>query len=830
MAKITTVKTHKSGVALGGIGSGSVELLPDGEFHFWQIANPERLTRVSGDKKVDDGEQHTGALSFWVRTESENGKVIVRKLGMKTDPEDFSHRMFAWNKSVERIDFDGKFPVCNIEYTDSALPVKTQLKAVAPFVPHESDISATPGFYLDYTFENPSSEEIKVSLLGTLRPSFANSDTENSFSLIQKDDMTGVFMYPSENSDSPDNGSVCLSVSGEGEKSYILSDFKKYISEYIAWSENYGVSQESILFSFREKGILPNIGTGKKPEKIPENTEKLSDDDTEMIFNIYSEYSFVVSLLERIRHTNPAFPETIAEKKDFLSFISMQTDRMDNDYGSSALCSQLTLSPGERKTVRFVLTWYFPNHFTEDGKKLGHYYENLFATAKEANVFLVEKADRIFDKASDFSDFLFNTSAPSYYPDSWSSHLSTIVKSSWYLKDGKFGLWEGLGYCGFHTTDITYHASFGLLALFPDLQKKQMKMGAEFQREDGRVHHFFTPDLEHVDNGFDRVDMNMQFVLMVLRDYLYTGDKEYFDSLYGNVCRAMDSIQSLDKDGDALPDYDTKRNTYDAWNFAGTPAYISVLWLSALNAATKIAEKQSDEKRSHKWAALLEKGKASLEERLWNGEYYNLWKNDEQTDECLMTDQLDGEWFLRATGLEGNFTDARVRDVLTLIFRENFDEEAGLVNASCPDGKRTGLFTHKNCQAEAVWTGIGYVFASLAITAGMKDTADVIVETIHNNQMRLGYFWDHWECGHHYTRPMASWTTLNALLGLSVDSKNRILCLSPTEGNSILPLCTCDFLATVVFNENTCTLKTLKGNAESWNIILPEGMTLTITK
>ena len=30
MAKITTVKTHESGIALGGIGAGSVELLPDG--------------------------------------------------------------------------------------------------------------------------------------------------------------------------------------------------------------------------------------------------------------------------------------------------------------------------------------------------------------------------------------------------------------------------------------------------------------------------------------------------------------------------------------------------------------------------------------------------------------------------------------------------------------------------------------------------------------------------------------------------------------------------------------------------------------------------------
>ncbi len=828
MAKITTVKTHKSGIALGGIGSGSVELLPDGEFHFWQIANPERLTRVSGDKNVDDGEAYTGALSFWVRTEDKKGKTVVRRLGMKTDPEDFSHRMFAWNKSVERIDFDGRFPVCSIDYIDSFLPVSVKLKAVAPFVPHESDISSTPGFYLDYTFENPSSEEIRVSLLGTLNPAFANKDTESKFSLIEKDDMTGIFMYPSEKTDSPDNGNLCLSVSGEGAKSYILSDFKKYISEYIAWSANLGVSQESVLFSFREKGFLSYISTEEKPEAIPENIDELSENEAERLCNIYSSYSFAKSLLERIRHSEPAFPENREEKKEFLKFIAKQIERMNDSYGSSALCSSLTLAPGERKTVRFVLTWYFPNHFTEEGKRLGHYYENLFASSKEANIFLLEKSHKIFNKASDFSDLLFDTSLATYYPDSWSGHLSTIVKSSWYLKDGKFGLWEGLGYCGFHTTDITYHASFGLLALFPDLQKKQMKMGAAFQREDGRVHHFFTPDLEHVDNGFDRVDMNMQFVLMVLRDYLYTGDREYLDSLYSNVRRAMDSIEKLDKDGDALPDYDTKRNTYDAWNFSGTPAYISILWLSALNAAVKIAEIQNDGKRKSKWTSLLEKGKKSLEERLWNGEYYNLWKNEKQTDECLMTDQLDGEWFLRATGLKGNFTDERVKNVLSLIFEKNFDEEAGLVNASCPEGKHTGLFTHKNCQAEAVWTGIGYVFASLAISAGMKETADTIVETIHNNQLRLGYFWDHWECGHHYTRPMSSWTTLNSFLGLYVDSQKKELRLSPAEKNVTLPLCTCDFLGKAIFRENTCTLEIPDGDTRFWRIILPEGMTLTI--
>ena len=42
MAKIITKKQQECGVSLGGIGTGSVELFPDGEFHQWQIANVEK--------------------------------------------------------------------------------------------------------------------------------------------------------------------------------------------------------------------------------------------------------------------------------------------------------------------------------------------------------------------------------------------------------------------------------------------------------------------------------------------------------------------------------------------------------------------------------------------------------------------------------------------------------------------------------------------------------------------------------------------------------------------------------------------------------------------
>lgn len=817
MPEIITTKTHVSGITLGGIGAGSVELLPDGELHFWQIANPPRFTDSSNEKKVDDGEGSTGALSFWIREKKGSQRPVIRKLGMKTDAEDFSYRMFAWNKPVEKIAFDGRFPLCDLNYIDSALTCKVSMRAASPFVPHNSDASSTPGFYMDFTLENPADEPVEVSLLGSLEPNFANKKEGNRNSLHTVGNGYGVHIEPERRSDSPCCGDVCLSVSGDGEKSYITADFFRFMKEYIA-GYSLGVSQESFLFDFREKGELPDSKAGKKPSLPPADFLLCGNGRLSELCERYYRYPFGASLLERIRHSKPDFPCTKEDKTAFLKYCFRQMLRMGKEFGSCALCSKITLLPGEKKKVRFVFSWFFPNLYTSGHKKHGHYYENLYKSSLDANKFLVDNSEKVYEKAVGFADLLYSADLPHIYPDSWSSNLSQLVKSSHYLKNGRFGLWEGLGFCGFHTTDITYHASFGLVSIFPDLQKKQMKMGAEFQLSDGRVHHLFSPGLEKVDSSYDRVDMNLQFVLMVLRDYLFTGDREYLLSLSDNVKRAMDFIAKIDTDGDGLPDYNTKRNTYDAWNFSGASAYISVLWLAALKAAAFIAERTGDKDSCEKWSALLRKGKKSLEEKLWNGEYYNLWVDGSETDESLMTDQLDGEWFLRMLGIGGNLPDERVREVVEFIFRHNFDDEQGLVNATVPENRKTTIYTYKNCQAAAVWTGIGYAFSALALSAGGREIADTVVASIHNNQLRLGHFWDHWECGHHYTRPMSSWSTLIAASGMAVDYENKTLKLSPVNKSCTLPLVLPDILARVKFTDGKCSIEPLKGDLSEWKI------------
>ncbi|MBR6772524.1 MAG: hypothetical protein IKM29_03920 [Clostridia bacterium] len=830
MAHITSYKTHESGIALGGIGTGSVELLPDGEFHFWQIANPERWTTVSGEKPAYDGEENTGALSFWVRTEGDSGEPVVRKLGMKTDWRDFTYRMYSWNKPVERIEFDGRFPVCGIEYFDRALPCKVSLEAVAPFVPHSSKYSATPGFYLNFTLENPTDKPLKVSLMGAFDPSLANGGKSTNV-LWKESDAVRIqinpekpFLRPNMPDPTPNFGNMTFALSSDGEISYLTGEYGRFIKEYIPWHEKFGVTQESFIFDYRKEGRLPNSEVGRRPEAIPEVLADLSDEGVDRLCAKYCAYPHVASFVRRIGRIRPGFPSTREEKLEVLEFCSSTLDRLGEDFGSCALASEKVLAPGEKTEVNFVFSWYFPNHYTKKGERLGHFYENLFGNSLEANRFLNTKRRIIEKGAKNLADLLYSTDLPSHWADAWSVHLSTIVKDSWWLADGKFGLWEGLGYCGFHTTDITYHASFGLLALFPDLQMKQMKMGADFQREDGRVHHFFTPDLSHVDNGFDRVDMNPQFVLMVARDYLFTGDKAYLESLWENVVRAMESSAELDSDGDGLPDKGTKRNTYDAWNFSGAPTYICVLWLAALKAAVRLAEVLGDGEKAKLWSSLLEKGKVSLEEKLWNGKYYDLWRDETQTDGCLMTDQLDGEWYLRMMGLGGNLSDERVRDVVRFIFENNFDAEDGLINATCPADRSTSVYTYLNCQAEAVWTGIGYAFAALAVSLGIPEMADKEILSIHENQMRFGSFWDHWECGYRYTRPLSSWSTLNAALGLKVDGENRTVTLNPMRENITLPLCLADCLARAEFAGDTLKLTTVEGDISGWKLVLPEGI------
>lgn len=309
---------------------------------------------------------------------------------------------------------------------------------------------------------------------------------------------------------------------------------------------------------------------------------------------------------------------------------------------------------------------------------------------------------------------------------------------------------------------------------------KMMSLLHQF-RDDGRVHHFFTPDFSAVDNGFDRVDMSQQFVMLTARDYLWSGDRAYLERLWPHIIRAMDNTALLDTDGDGLPDSDTRRNTYDAWDFTGCPSYIASLWLGALKAAVRLAHEMGDFARAAAWRDTYERGLASFESKLWNGEYYVLWRDGDAVDECCMSDQMSGDWFAAACGWGPILAPERIKQALRAIVTHNFRPGEGLLNASYPEGKQRRLAASGNYQADAPWTGIEYTVAALLIANGMAPEAMAVVRDIHERYLRAGRVWNHVECGGHYYRAMSSWTVLIALSGFAWDQPTGTLTFAPVH-------------------------------------------------
>jgi len=158
----------------------------------------------------------------------------------------------------------------------------------------------------------------------------------------------------------------------------------------------------------------------------------------------------------------------------------------------------------------------------------------------------------------------------------------------------------------------------------------------------------------------------------------------------------------------------------------------------------------------------LERGLASFDEKLWNGQYYVLWRDTRtgDVDECCMSDQVSAEWFFASCGWDPLLPEDRVRSAMRSVVKHNFHPDRGLINAAYPPAVPHRTPTSGNLQQDATWTGIEYTVAALLVRLGMVEEALDITRDIHIRHIRAGRFWNHVECGDHYYRAMSAWTLL----------------------------------------------------------------------
>jgi non-lysosomal glucosylceramidase len=342
---------------------------------------------------------------------------------------------------------------------------------------------------------------------------------------------------------------------------------------------------------------------------------------------------------------------------------------------------------------------------------------------------------------------------------------------------GQFAVLECLDYRWYESLDVRLYGSFGLLLLFPELEKAVIRafaraiphsddrtrvigyyytIGAEShlaaRKVAGATPHDLGAPNEHVWEKTNYTayqdcnlwkDLGADFVLQVYRDFLLTGaeDVGFLAECWDAIVQTLNYLKTFDIDGDGIPENSgAPDQTFDDWKLRGVSAYCGGLWLAALEAAIAIANilnnssvettfMVSPQAMITTYETWLKQSRPIYEEKLWNGQYYRL--DSESGSDVVMADQLCGQFYACLLNLPDIVNSDRALSALETVYNACFLKfcggKFGAANGVRPDG------SPENPQAThplEVWTGINFGLAAFLIQMGMKDEGLTLTKTV----------------------------------------------------------------------------------------------------
>lgn len=149
-----------SGVPLGGIGTGKIEILPNGGMYSVSFQNSWNAPFVNAS--VPKGRRAVqGILGF--------------HFGLFTSQNGRTHTTLLQTEKIGRypaaksITYEGRWPKAELSYEIKGSPFDVRLLAMGPVRAGDMDRSALPGAVLRFTVRNTSKSSAEVSLLGIVR-------------------------------------------------------------------------------------------------------------------------------------------------------------------------------------------------------------------------------------------------------------------------------------------------------------------------------------------------------------------------------------------------------------------------------------------------------------------------------------------------------------------------------------------------------------------------------------------------------------------------------------------------------------------------------------
>ena len=227
-------------------------------------------------------------------------------------------------------------------------------------------------------------------------------------------------------------------------------------------------------------------------------------------------------------------------------------------------------------------------------------------------------------------------------------------------------------------------------------------------------------------NTSDWKDLNTKFVLMIYRDYVFTGRKDvaFLRETWPAVQEALEHLKQYDRNGDGLPENDGYPDqTYDEWVVRGESAYCGGLFLAAIARGRGDRPGPRGCARRSRYHALFTRSQASYVKKLWTGGVLPL-RHGQRVPRQRPGRPARGTVVRAHDGPRGHRAARRCSvKALKKIFDTNVMKfakgEMGAVNGLAADG--TAITT--NSQAGEVWAGTTFGVAALMLADGMKDEA-----------------------------------------------------------------------------------------------------------
>lgn len=603
-----------SGVPLGGIGVGNVEFAPDGRFARIGLNNIHLPIRKST----------ASFFSLWYKGAKETAVV---RLVRDSLPQ---YGLLG----VEDIYYTGLFPRVEMDFGNSIPGINATIRAFSPLIPHDVKNSSLPVVFFDVDLVSQEGGEISIA--------FSWEDFIGR-GIKEPDDIKGMDgqLFGQE------RNSLC---NGEAWPERPLEQ---------TYSESWSCGKMLGIRQFASGPLKPKRANFQNyVNEVAVLAESREDVEVSVLpsFNIKETHEAWDLFKQEGRFENIS--------KD-VSLLSIPGKQM----GGSAVALKTKLKAKEKKTVRFMLVWFYPEmmidrendpleYYWVGGSDYGRYFHNYFNRLEQLVDYGYDNRERFREKTTEWQLPVLNSTMPDWYKFKLINSGYVIYTNMILNKKGDVTVNEGGmgGLAGTMDQRISSHPFYQ--KFFTQLDRSEMMIFADAQQSKGNITHF----IGHYYFGMGTVggriptedgwmiDNTGGWIIQLVKDYEQTGDFHYLNRYAGRVYNGMSFLKSLMPEGLNIPIGGT---TYDDFTHPPVYSYGASIYLATLKAAQVVAHAMKDTVRENEYKEQFDKTQKDMIRLLWNGRFFSYGcelDGSGRKDNLLFTGQLGGQFVSRYCG------------------------------------------------------------------------------------------------------------------------------------------------------------------------------------